>query len=157
MSVTKRESRTSWPATGLAWPEERVDRAFRDMFRDLFAGRPLGERFAEGGLNPIHLEEFVDNGTCVIRAELPGIDPDKDVEITVDHGILTVHAEKTEEKREGKRSEFLYGSFTRSVQLPEGVKEDDIKAGYNHGVLTVTAPTGPVTGHSRKIPIDTSS
>jgi HSP20 family protein len=68
-----------------------------------------------------------------------------------------VHAEKTEEKREGKRSEFLYGSFTRSIQLPEGVKEDDIKASYDHGVLIVTAPTGPVREHAKKIAISKGS
>jgi HSP20 family protein len=70
---------------------------------------------------------------------------------------LTVHAEKTEEKREGKRSEFLYGSLTRSIQLPEGVKGDDIKASYDHGVLTVTAPTGPVQEHAKKIAISKGS
>jgi|SwirhisoilCB1_FD_contig_41_686363_length_587_multi_3_in_0_out_0_1 HSP20 family protein len=128
--------------------------ALAEWFEDF----PFGPRSMFGsGEHAIRVEEYEEKGTYTVKAELPGIDPDKDVEITVDHGILTVHAEKTEEKREGKRSEFLYGSFTRSVQLPEGVKEDDIKAGYNHGVLTVTAPTGPVTGHSRKIPIDTSS
>lgn len=160
MSVTKRESRTSWPATGLAWPEERVDRAFRDMFRDLFAGRPLGERFAEGGLNPIHLEEFVDNGTCVIRAELPGIHPDKDVEITVADGVLQLHAhreERKEDKRpDGYRSEFHYGSFRRTVGLPKGVKEEDVKATYKDGILEVRVPLGELTPAPTRIAIEHS-
>ena len=109
------------------------------------------------GEHAIRVEEYQDNGNYTVKAELPGIDPDKDVEITINHHILTVHAEKTEQKQEGKRSEFLYGSFTRSVQLPEGVKEDDIKASYDHGVLTVTAPTGPAVEHIKKIPIGKGS
>jgi HSP20 family protein len=121
---------------------------------DWFEDFPFGPRtMLSTSEHAIRVEEYQDDGTFTIKAELPGIDPDKDVEITVDHGILTMHAERTEEKREGKRSEFLYGSFTRSVQLPEGVKEDDIKASYDHGVLTVTAPTGPVVEHVKKIPI----
>jgi HSP20 family molecular chaperone IbpA len=125
---------------------------------DWFEDFPFGPRSMFGsGEHAIRVEEYQDNGTYTVKAELPGIDPDKDVEITVDHGILTLHAERTEEKREAKRSEFLYGSFTRSIQLPEGVKEDDIKASYAHGVLTVTAPTGPVAGHPRKIQIGKGS
>ena len=64
-----------------------------------------------------------------------------------------MHAERSEEKKEGKRSGFLYGSFTRSIQLPEGVKEDDIKARYDRGVLTLTVPTGPVQEHTKGIPV----
>jgi HSP20 family molecular chaperone IbpA len=71
----------------------------------------------------------------------------------IDHGILTVHAERTEEKKDKKHSEFRYGSFTRSVQLPPGVSEDDIKASYDKGVLTVTAPIGEPGEDVRKIEI----
>src|SRR5512139_4306067 len=121
---------------------------------DWFEDFPFGPRSMFGsGEHAIRVEQYHENGDYTVKAELPGINPDKDVEITVDHGVLTVHAERTEEKKEGKRSEFLYGSFTRSVQLPEGVKEDDIKASYDHGVLTVTAPTRQIQGHSKKIPI----
>ena len=123
-----------------------------------FEDFPFGPRsMFSGGEHAIRVEEYHDGDTYTVKAELPGIDPDKNVEITVDHGVLTVHAERTEEKKEGKRSEFLYGSFTRSVHLPEGVKEEDIKASYDHGVLTVTAPTGPTVEQSRKIPISKGS
>ncbi|GAA2006793.1 Hsp20/alpha crystallin family protein [Catenulispora subtropica] len=125
---------------------------------DWFEDFPFGPRTRFGdGEHAIRVEEFQEKGTYTVKAELPGINPDKDVEIMVDHGILTVHAERTEEKKEGKRSEFLYGSFTRSVQLPEGVKEDDIKARYDNGVLTVTAPAGPAVESPRKIPIGKGS
>ena len=94
--------------------------------------------------SPIRVEEFVDGKTLVVRAEMPGVDPDKDVKITVEDGYLNISAERqerTEHKDKGRfRSEFRYGSFSRSVPLPEGVKEEDIKASYINGVLEVRTP-----------------
>jgi HSP20 family protein len=84
----------------------------------------------------------------VVRAELPGIDPEKDVEITVDNGVLTITAERREEKVEGEegtsgyRSEFRYGSYRRSMTLPTGATEDDVKATYTDGILEVRVPIG---------------
>lgn len=93
---------------------------------------------------PIRVEEFVDDKTLVIRAEMPGVDPEKDVEVSISDGVLHISAER-QEKEEHKdknryRSEFRYGSFTRNVPLPEGVKEEDIKASYKDGVLEVRTP-----------------
>src|SRR5918992_238937 len=69
----------------------------------------------------------------VIRAELPGIDPEKDVEITLRDGLLTIRGERRHEERTSEngisRFESASGSFERSVVLPQGVKEDDITAG----------------------------
>jgi HSP20 family molecular chaperone IbpA len=76
----------------------------------------------------------------VVKAELPGIDPDKDVEITLEGGVLTVRAERSEEKKDKQRTEFRYGSFVRSIRLPDGVNEQDITATYDKGVFTVKAP-----------------
>jgi HSP20 family protein len=107
----------------------------------------------------LRVEEYVDGDTLVVRAELPDIDPDKDVELSVANGVLHIRAqreEKTEKKdRDAFRSEFRYGSFVRNVPLPEGVKEDDIKASYKDGILEIRAPIAveqekpPVT----KVPI----
>ncbi|SFP32610.1 MULTISPECIES: Hsp20/alpha crystallin family protein [Actinomadura] len=72
----------------------------------------------------------------MIRAELPGIDPDRDVEITVAGGVLRIHAVRHEEKKDVHRSEFHHGSFT----LPADTKVDDIKASYDKGILTVRVP-----------------
>lgn len=99
---------------------------------------------ASTGPAPIRVEEFVDGKTLVVRAEMPGVDPDKDVEITIDNGYLRIRAErqeKEEHKEKGRfRSEFRYGSFSRSIPLPDGVKEEDIKATYTDGVLEVRTP-----------------
>lgn len=68
------------------------------------------------------------------------MDPEKDVDISVRDGQLTIKAERTEQHKEGTRSEFHYGSFYRSMPLPAGAKEDDIDASYTDGILTVTVP-----------------
>ena len=94
----------------------------------------------------LRVEEFRDGDEMVVRAELPGIDPDKDVEVTIAGGVLRVDAhreEKSEHKeKDGYRSEFRYGSFTRSFVLPEGVDEDKVKATYIDGVLELRVPIG---------------
>ena len=80
----------------------------------------------------------MEDGHYVVRAEIPGIDPAKDIDITVRDGRLTIKAERTEKKEAKGRSEFRYGSFVRSVMLPAGANEDDIKATYDKGILTVS-------------------
>src|SRR5262249_18996903 len=77
------------------------------------------------------------DGTYVLRAELPGVDPEKDIEVTVSHGILTISAHRQEETEGKHRSEFRYGAFARSVTLPERADEDRIRASYDRGVLEV--------------------
>ncbi|MFH9353835.1 Hsp20/alpha crystallin family protein [Kitasatospora sp. NPDC017646] len=108
-------------------------------FPDLFEDFPVGVRPSPDE-HVIRVEESVEGGAYVIRAELPGVDPDKDVEVTVEGGVLTVRAERREEKKDKQRSEFRYGSFIRRVRLPEGCEEGDITAAYDKGVLTVKAP-----------------
>jgi HSP20 family molecular chaperone IbpA len=86
---------------------------------------------------PIRIEDFVEGDHYMILAELAGIDPEKDVEVTVAAGYLTIRAER-HDKTEGKhRTEFRYGSFSRSLPLPGNANPDDIKATYDHGILTV--------------------
>lgn len=109
------------------------------------------------GEHAIRVEEYQEDGTYTVRAELPGVDPERDVDISVEHGLLTLRAQRTEESKEGKRSEFAYGSFTRRIQLPEGVDEDDITASYASGVLTITAPAGRVPSAPRRIRVSRSA
>jgi HSP20 family protein len=96
------------------------------------------------GPAPMRVEELEDDGTYVLRAELPGMDPDKDVEITVADGLLHVRAERTENKEDrdkaGFRTEFRYGRFERTMPLPAGADVDDVKATYRDGVLEVRVP-----------------
>jgi HSP20 family protein len=82
----------------------------------------------------IRVEEEMKDDSIVIRAELPGMDPDNDVDITVSDGMLRIKAERrseTKEENDGRiRSEFRYG----------GASEADVKATYKDGILEVTVP-----------------
>jgi HSP20 family protein len=102
----------------------------------------------------IRVEDYLEDDHYMIRAELAGIDPEKDVEVTADSGFLTIRAER-QEKTEGKhRSEFRYGSFSRTLRLPSTANEDDIKASYHDGILAISV--GLRTGEkeaARKIEI----
>jgi HSP20 family protein len=86
----------------------------------------------------IRLEDEMKDGHYVVRAEIPGIDPVKDIDIMVRDGQLTIKAERTERKDAKGRSEFCYGSFVRSLSLPVGANEENIKANYDKGILTVS-------------------
>ena len=121
----------------------RLDRLFDEWVR-MMPFRPVAfPRWLEAG-DLIRVEEYREDGTLVVRADLPGIDPDKDVELTVADGMLHIQAERRqEEKREEKgylRREVRYGSLSRSLPLPEGVTEDDITAAYKDGVLEIRMP-----------------
>ena len=81
-----------------------------------------------------------------LTAELPGID-EKNVDVKVANGVLTIKGEKHEEKEEKKKDYYLrernFGSFERSFQVPDGVDADKIEASFKKGVLTVTLPKKP--------------
>lgn len=106
------------------------------------------------GLSPsVRVEDYVEGDTYVLRAELPGIDPDNDVEITVDRDVLTISGERREEVKERNRRELHYGSFMRSVTLPGDAREKDISASYADGVLEVRVPFDEEQDRTRRIPV----
>ncbi len=92
----------------------------------------------------LRVEEEREDGNLVIRAEMPGIDPDKDLDVSVSDHTLRISAkreERTEDKKKDSyRSEFRYGEFQRSVPLPAGVDQSSVKAEYKDGILEVTVP-----------------
>jgi len=91
----------------------------------------------------IRVEEFRENGTLVLRADLPGIDP-TDATVTVSDGKLHIeaerHAQESAEEKEYVRKELRYGLMSRSLPLPMGAAEADITATYKDGVLEVRVP-----------------
>ncbi|MFB4320578.1 Hsp20/alpha crystallin family protein [Actinomadura sp. 21ATH] len=113
----------------------------RSLFPDLFDWLESPVTMLRPGLaQAIRVENYVEDGRYVVRAELPGLDPGKDIEITVTGGVLRIHAERHEGQKDAHRSEFRYGTFTRSIALPADVKVDDIDAAYDQGILTVRVP-----------------
>ena len=101
-------------------------------------------------------EEVVDN-KLVIRAEVPGVDPDKDVEITVDDDVLNIQVERHQEQTKktdcGYRSEFRYGSFQRSMRLPKGSQAGDVKATYHDGILQIEVPQSTAAPQPEKVAV----
>jgi len=87
---------------------------------------------------PIRVEEYVEDDHYLIRAELAGIDPEKDVEVTVGSGYLTIRAERSDKIESKHRSEFRYGSFSRTLTMPVNADEDAVTASYRDGILTVS-------------------
>ncbi|MBC9717394.1 Hsp20/alpha crystallin family protein [Streptomyces sp. TRM66268-LWL] len=133
------ERMPGWPST------------FPDLFGWLEAGLPGAHTVP--GLHGIRIEETLTDGTYVLRAELPGIDPAKDVELTVTEGVLTLRAERTAQTTEKHHTEFRYGTFARSVRLPAGARGDDATADYKDGVLTITVPVPEAKSGTRTIPV----
>lgn len=115
--------------------------------------------FDFGGLFPafapeIRVEEFIEDGQYMVRAEIPGVDPEKEVEITVIDGTLKIHVERSEEKREKAHSEFHYGRLMRSMTLPPGAMEDSAVAKYTNGILEISFKLGEPQKPGRRIAIE---
>jgi predicted unusual protein kinase regulating ubiquinone biosynthesis (AarF/ABC1/UbiB family)/HSP20 family molecular chaperone IbpA len=137
-------------------PRPQAPARFRAMFPDLadwlespWTGPPP---FLPG--QAFRLEESVRDDRYVIRAELPGLDPENDIEVTVDGRILTIRAERRQQDEGPYRSEFRYGSLARAVRLPARVDPADVTARYDKGVLEVSVPAGAVKPEGTRIPVE---
>lgn len=121
-----------------------MDGMFDEWLRSLPMRRPFGLGWDWPGEDLIRVDEFRDGDTEVIRAELPGVDPAQDVQLTVADGVLRIKAERrideTSEDKGYVRHEMRYGSLTRTLPLPEGVQESDISATYRDGILEIRVP-----------------
>jgi HSP20 family protein len=140
-----RESRSA--GTMIRWP--------RDL-TDLWGGwQPFGAM--NWPFRDIKVEEFVDGEQLVVKAEIPGVDPENDIDVSVDNGVLTIAAERRESSREkldkGFHSEFRYGSFVRQVRLPAGTSPEVVSATYKDGVLEIRMPKPSAEAASRRIQI----
>lgn len=102
----------------------------------------------------VRIEEFIEDGRYVVKAELPGLDPAKDVKVEVANGLLTITATRERQEHDGARSEFHYGSLTRQVMLPDGADEAAIQATYDAGILEVSVPVTAKSAETRTVPIE---
>jgi len=134
---------------------DELPERFRQMFEGNLAFEPLAEPI--GWMPAMEITEK--NEALVVTAELPGIS-NKDVEITLEDGVLSIRGEKKEEKKEGEPEsryhmwERRYGSFQRAFTLPKAVDPEKIKAQFENGVLTITLPKSEKAKvQGRKIPI----
>jgi HSP20 family protein len=120
---------------------EKMRREMDRLWDSFFESKPT-RRVGEGEWAP-SLDISETKGDLVVKAELPGIDP-KDIDISLNEGILTIKGEKRQEKEEKEEGYHLversYGSFTRSIRLPREIQSEKINASYKNGVLKITLP-----------------
>ena len=140
-------------------PQSEMNRLFDEMFGGLSSSRSGGQqRGGQGGAEWAPAIDVVQNDDdLVVRAEVPGARPE-DVEITVHQGVLTISG-KREEQSEEERGGYLVkerrsGSFRRSLQLPEGVDEDSIRARFENGVLEVSIRGGAAVQGPKRIQLE---
>jgi HSP20 family protein len=99
-------------------------------------------RTADGGHAAMRMDAIRRVGEVELRFDLPGIDRDS-IDVTVDHGWLTVSAKRAEEYSESEKPfvrERVMGSFSRRIRLSDVVDAEKISAAYDGGVLRVTVP-----------------
>ncbi len=135
--------------------ERRVDELMRSILgtRTTIGRRPF--------VPPIDVYER--KGDVVVRTELPGLDPVKDVKVRVEDGALVITGERRQkeevDEKDFYRMETSYGAFTRRIVLPEGIDQDTITADYKEGVLEVVVPKAVAqieTPKMKEIPIHTA-
>ena len=124
------------------------------------AFEPLRSASLSGVVESARADISETDSTYKISVELPGID-EKDIELGLSDGMLTLKAEKKEEREEKKKDYHLterrYGLVRRSFRIPEGVETDKIKAAFSKGVLEVSLPkTKEVQARQRRIPVKSS-
>jgi HSP20 family molecular chaperone IbpA len=109
-----------------------------------------------GELYTVRIEDYMEDGRFVVRAELPGMSPEN-IDVFISDGVLTVQAERTEREVDKNHSEIRYGVMSRSVTLPPGADEDDVKADYTDGMLTVSVGMGAEKPSAKHVEIQHGS
>jgi HSP20 family protein len=127
-----------------------IDRLFDDFFQAPMLGLGRGAAMQWPNVEVSQTDEEVR-----ITAEVPGM-TEKDVELLLEDGILTLRGEKKSESEDRDRgySERFYGRFERRIALPSGVDEEKAKAEFRDGVLSVTLPRNREAERGRRIPIN---
>ncbi len=120
------------------------------LFDNFLTGMPMLGTLRQGfppaqGLTPAWDIKETEK-ELVVKADLPGVD-EKDVQLTIQDGVLTLRGEKKCERKEERENyhmmERSYGSFQRSMRLPDSIGQDKAEANFDKGVLTVTLPKRP--------------
>lgn len=145
------------------WPvieemQRMVDNAFQNWFAPMRAFQPGHPPWqAPESLWAPRIDVIQRNGDIVLRAELPGVDPEKDVEVQVEDDRITIRGQRKQEV-ETKDEQFLrvetnYGAFQRTLPLPAPVEPEQVRATYRDGVLEIAIPRSESAERSRRIPI----
>lgn len=95
-------------------------------------------------------------GNYVVRAELPGLEPE-DIKLEIDNDALVLQGERKVEREGVRRTQIRCRRFYRSIPLPEGANTEEIRANFDNGILEVTVPVPERKTRRKQIPIQTSS
>jgi HSP20 family protein len=137
---------TTAPAATVGAPSTRFDKLFDGWMAFPFAG----------WTNEVVTTERADDGALLVHAQLGGLDPVEDVELTVSDGMLWIDAARRDEQRSEEngivRHEVRFDAFTRSIPLPDGVSARDVVARAHDDVLEIRIPA-PRGGRQEKVPV----
>jgi len=136
-------------------------RPFGDWWTETFRRMLDWGEIARPGFDEEHrmmrVEEFVEGQELVVRLEMPGIDPDKDVSVHVRDHMLDIRAERKEtseqKDKDSYRSEFRYGAYARQLRLPPDAKESDVHASYKDGILEIRVPLDQKQAEATRIEV----
>jgi HSP20 family protein len=146
-------------------PADRLERMIDEwahllpvrMLEPLRSAALLEREVDAGGF--LRVDEYTEGKDLVVRVEVPGVDVEKDVDITLSDHHLHIAAERHEteesEERGFRRRELHYGRFARDVMLPEGVTSSDVSATYENGILEIRVHL-PEDVPAARIPITTT-
>jgi HSP20 family protein len=132
-----------------------LHREMNRLFDDVFSGLNGASALGRGGAGWPSVELVETDQGLRVSAELPGLD-EKDVEVLIEDGVLTLRGEKRSETSDAARgyTERAYGRFERTIALPFAVEEDKAEATFSNGVLSVTLPrSAQVPASARRIAI----
>ncbi len=137
--------------------EKSLKDTFSEFMKSFFDEDFFSTELSRSDFEP-KIDLYEKNNQIVVKADIPGID-EKDLSVELEGNVLTISGKKEEEKevkeRNYHRIERSYGSFCRSITLPDGIEADKISAEYKKGVLTVNIPKSKTT-ETKKIDVKVS-
>lgn len=161
-ALTRREAALrDWfeePFLGLRWSPFRLMRDGGWLFPHWWPRWLDEEISAEADWIPA-IDLVEKEGSLIAKVELPGMDP-KQIDVTVENGVLTIRGSKEEEEKAEERGEVVrrerrWGRFVRSMTLPAGADADKLEAEFENGVLTITVPYAAAKKQGKKIEVKT--
>jgi HSP20 family protein len=137
-----------------------LHREMNRLFDDILRGGPVSAGGQSGGQSGVLLAPHMDvsetDNEVRIQAELPGVS-ESDVEVSLNEDVLTIRAEKKQERKEEREGVYLneraFGTFQRSLRLPFHVQPDQVQARFQNGVLSVILPKTQPQEQSRRIQV----
>lgn len=153
MALTPRLTNAMTPrrSTGGWLPERDVFETIQELMR-----RPFDDFFGTSEFMP-RIDVSEHNQETVVRAEIPGMNPD-DVDVKLENGNLVIKGEKKVENEDNNENRYhverSYGSFYRAIPVSSDLSEQDVKASFKNGVLTVRLPNSKLEGQGKRIPIE---